>query len=102
MAVGAEERSRRDGVSQHGDDLVVAASFQDGFDQAADTIQRRDDGHLFGRQPSFDGARPAIPRRPIFRRRAVLPASMPFERPSACCTDIVKINQRVKMRVTRI
>jgi arylsulfatase A-like enzyme len=25
-----------------------------------------------------------------------------FERMTACCTDIVKINQRVKMRVTRI
>ncbi len=85
MAVGAEERSRRDGAPQRGDDLLVAAFFQDDFDQAADTIQRRDDGHLFGRQPAFEGARPAIPRRPIFRRRAVLPASMPFERPQEVC-----------------
>src|SRR3954468_16634441 len=48
VAVGAEERSRRDGAPQRGDDLLVAAFFQDNLDQAADTIQRRDDGHLFG------------------------------------------------------
>ena len=32
VAVGAEERSRRDGAPQRGDDLLIAAFFQDNLD----------------------------------------------------------------------
>src|SRR5512144_2045407 len=80
-AVGADQRSRCDGATQSDNDVVFAAPVQDSLDHTARTIQRGDDGHLFGRRSSIGGARPAVARRSVFRRIAALPATMPFEGP---------------------
>src|SRR5512142_635129 len=84
-AVGADQRSRCDGATQSDDDVVFAAPVQDSLDHTARTIQRGDDGHLFGRKTSLGGARPAVARRSVFRRIAALPAWLPYQRAQNAC-----------------